>query len=280
MLRRQAHGARQQARQGGRVERNMWPDRLYLLRIPVRGFFLLLLLVLGTIPTLLCVNRLGESIRVGRRSLSEFMLNWWTRMVCRIFGIRVRVHGQAEPGPVLVVANHISWIDILVLHSAAAMGFVSKAEIARWPFIGMLARISGTVFHERGSRDSSSHVADALISRLREGGRVAVFPEGGIKPGDSVKYFHARMFKAAVEAPCAVQPAMIRYMRDGRRDAGISFRDNEHFMANFIRLLGHPATTCELQFLEPIPAANRPRRELAERSRLAIIEAFEMAAAA
>ena len=121
----------------------MWADRLSIVRIPVRGFSLLVLAVFGTIPTLLCVNRLGESIPVGSSSLSEFMLNWWTRMVCRVFGIRVRVLGKAAPGPVLIVANHISWIDILVMHSSAAMGFVSKAEIARWPFIGMLARMSG-----------------------------------------------------------------------------------------------------------------------------------------
>lgn len=258
----------------------MWPDRLFILRIPIRGFFLLILAVFGTIPTLLCVNRLGESIRVGKRSLSEFMLNWWTRMVCRVFGIGIRVNGKAQPGPVLIVANHISWIDILVLHSAAAMGFVSKAEIARWPFIGMLARMSGTVFHERGSQDSSSNVANAMISRLKEGGRVAVFPEGGIKPGDSVKHFHARMFKAAVEAECPVQPAMIRYVRKGRRDAEISFRDDERFMGNFIRLLGHPATTCELRFLAPMDASKRPRKELAEDSRSAIVHAFELQVAA
>lgn len=253
----------------------MWADHLSIIRIPVRVFFLLVLAVFGTIPTLLCVNRFGESISVGERSLSEFMLNWWTRMVCRVFGIRIRVSGTAEKGPVLIVANHISWIDILVMHSSAAMGFVSKAEIARWPFIGMLARMSGTVFHERGSQDSSSNVANAMIRRLREGGRIAVFPEGGIKPGDTVKHFHARMFKAAVEAQCQVQPAMIRYMRKGQRDPDISFRDDEHFMGNFIRLLGHPASICELKFLTPMDATNMPRRQLAEASRAIIVDAFE-----
>jgi 1-acyl-sn-glycerol-3-phosphate acyltransferase len=157
----------------------MWADRYSILRFPIRILFLLLLLIFGTIPTLLCVNRFGQSIRVGKRTLSEFMLNWWTLMVCRGFGISIRVKGHAQAGPVLVVANHISWIDILVLHSSAEMGFVSKAEIAKWPFIGMLARISGTVFHERGNTDSAGNVVNVMIRRLEEGGRIAVFPEGG-----------------------------------------------------------------------------------------------------
>jgi 1-acyl-sn-glycerol-3-phosphate acyltransferase len=236
---------------------------------------LLLLLVFGTVPTLLCVNRFGASIQAGDRQLDEFMLNWWTGTMCRCFGIRMKVSGTVQPGPVLIVANHISWLDIIVLHSAAAMGFVSKAEVANWPFINFLARRSGTVFHQRGSHDSASGVAEVMVARLKENHRVAIFPEGGIRPGDMVKVFHARLFKTAIEAECPVQPAMIRYTRDGNRDPGITFLVNETFLGNMLRLLGRPSCQCELRFLDPVPTSGRSRNELAGDAQAVVEQAFE-----
>lgn len=235
---------------------------------------LILLAVLGTPPTVLCINRLGASIPVGDRYLDEVMLNWWTGMVCRVFGVRVRVSGEVLPGPVLIAANHISWLDIVVLHSAAAVGFISKAEVADYPLIGFLARVSGTVFHQRGNHDSSSNVTEAMIGQFRQGGRIAVFPEGGIKPGNGVKVFHARLFGAAIEADCPVQPVMIRYLRGGRHDTGITFKPGERFLANFLRLLGRPSCYCELRFLPPIQPRRRPRKELAREAHRAVEGAF------
>jgi 1-acyl-sn-glycerol-3-phosphate acyltransferase len=224
---------------------------------------------------LLFVNPLSRSIRIGEFGLDETMLSWWAGLFCSTFGVAVKIRGDIEPGPVLVVANHISWLDIVALHSAVAMGFVSKAEVARWPLIGMMARASGTVFHERGNQDSSSSVADAMIGRLKKGHRIAIFPEGGIKPGDSVKIFHARLFRVAVEAQCPVQPVMLRYMRNGHRDPDITFIRNEGFLMNFMRLLGRPSCVCELQFLEPIEAQGSPRRELSNAAQYVIEQAFE-----
>jgi 1-acyl-sn-glycerol-3-phosphate acyltransferase len=212
---------------------------------------------------------------VDHRQLDEFMLNWWTGMVFRGFGIKVAVTGSAIPGPVLIVSNHISWLDILALHSTVKLGFVSKAEVAHWPFIGFLARLSDTVFHERGSDNSSTNVTTVMVNRLNEGGRIGIFPEGGIWPGDTVKVFHARLLKAAVEVPCPIQPAMIRYVRNGQRDADITFREGENFVMNFLRLLGHPSCVCEVVYLEPILVAESARKDLATQARAAILDAYE-----
>jgi 1-acyl-sn-glycerol-3-phosphate acyltransferase len=236
---------------------------------------MMLLAVFGTLPTILTVNRFGAGIRVDHRMLDEFMLNWWTRTLCRVFGIRIRVKGRVMSGPVLIVSNHISWMDILVLHSSAAMGFVSKAEIANWPFIGFLARLSHTVFHERGSQDSASSVTSVMKERFSRGGRIAIFPEGGIKPGDEVNVFHARMFKAAIESKTLVQPVMIRYIRKGQRDPDVIFRPDENFIRNFFRLLGRPGSICEVRYLPGIDAAGRPRKSVAEEARVSVVAAFE-----
>ena len=253
----------------------MWTDIYTPLRILLRGIALLLVAIPCLAVALLFANSFGRSVRVGKTHLVEFMLNWWAGLLCRLFGVRVKVYGDIADGPVLVVANHISWLDIVALYSAAAMGFVSKAEIARWPLIGIIARSSGTVFHERGSHDSSSSVSDVMIERLKKSDRIAIFPEGGIKPGDEVKVFHARLFRVAIEAQCPVQPVMLRYMRHGQKDPDMTFIRNENFAMNFMRLLGRPPSVCELQFLEPIQPQGQPRRELSNAAQNAIVQAFE-----
>jgi len=253
----------------------MWSDVFTPLRLIFRGTGFSLLFLLGTLPTVLCLNRAGRAVRIGERGLDEFMLNAWAATMCRVFGVRVKPEGGVQAPPVLVVANHISWLDIMILYSIAQTGFVSKAEVARWPVIGFLAGLAGTVFHQRGSHDSAGAVAAAMTRRLNEGGRVAIFPEGGIRPGPGVKVFHARLFRAAVDAGCPVQPVMIRYVRDGTLDEGMTFKEDESFMVNFLRLLGRPACDCQLQFLEPIPAAGKPRRDLAAAAHDAVSAAFD-----
>jgi len=196
-------------------------------------------------------------------------------MLLWFFGVRVKAIGTPAHAPVLIVANHISWMDILALHCVRAMGFVAKAEIDRWPLFSYVARTGGTIFHQRGSHDSANDVAVLMAQRLRQGRRVAIFPEGGILPGTSIRVFHARMFRAAVEAPCPVQPVMVRYMHNGHRDDDVSFREGESMMMNLGRMLARPATEAEIHFLAPIDAVGKPRRALADAARAAVISSFE-----
>jgi len=252
----------------------MWTDALTPVRWLLRGLAVPFLL-LALAPTLLSINATGRRLRVGRVSLEEFMVAHWSRFLCRVFGVRVRVRGEVGPGPVLVVANHISWLDIQAMHSAAEMSFVGKAEIAAWPLLGYVARAGGTIFIERGSHASSADASNALVERLQAGRRVAIFPEGGIRPGDHVGVFHARLFKAAVEADCPVQPVMVRYLRGGRRDPDMTFLDNENLVTNMLRLLGRPLCDAEVRFLPPFEASGRPRRDLANQAQAAVHAAFE-----
>lgn len=245
-------------------------DHFRYLRLLYRFPGLLLHTLLSTPLTVLCQMAPGRAIRVGGRALSEIMLTWWAATSCRLFGIRRRISGQLTGGAQLVAANHISWVDILLLHSLASMGFVAKAEIGQWPVIGFLARVGGSVFHQRGSHDSASGVAAAMAARLNEGGRVAVFPEGGILPGEGVKRFHARMFGPAIVTGVPVQPVMLRYRRNGHDYHDITFRPGEHFVGNFFRLLTQPPCLAEISLLPPIDAAGRQRRDLAAETEAAV----------
>lgn len=209
--------------------------------------------------------------------MGQRMQCWWQRTVCRIFGVRCEVLGQFVQGPALVAANHIAWIDIQVLHGISPMGFVAKAEIERWPVAGWVAKFGDTVFHHRGSHDSASTVMEAMTERLRAGSKVAIFPEGGILPGEGVKHFHARMFAAAIESGCPVQPVMLRYARDGRPYPEVTFLPRENFMANFFRLLRQPACVVHVAVLPPVESPGKQRRELACEAQAAVEAAFERA---
>lgn len=247
------------------------PAIRFIIRLPL----LLLHILLGTPPTVLSHYRPLRDLKASGVPLSTVMLRWWARTMCRIFGVRVRALGSFPVGAQLVVANHISWLDIQALHSLTAMGFVAKSEIEGWPLAGFLARVGGTVFHRRGSHDSASDVAAAMAERLSMGGKVAIFPEGGILPGVGVKRFHARLFAAAIDTGTPVQPVAIRYVLDDKRFDDMGFREGESFVVNILRLLSQAGRVAEVRVLEPLPSLGVARRQLAQQSEDAVRSVFD-----
>jgi lyso-ornithine lipid O-acyltransferase len=244
----------------------------YVWRVPL----LLLHILLGIV---LCIAVLTWNQNVvmkdGREPFAHRTIRWWSIKLLRIFGLRsVRV-GTPLADPVLFVANHTSWIDIVVLHSQRAVCFVAKAEIARWPLVGWMAAKGGTIFHRRGNNHSLASVMLVMVERLRENRSVAVFPEGGTGYNGVLKVFHARIFQAALDAEVAVQPVALRFARDGQRVIDAGFREDESFMGNLLRLLGGPSLDAEVHFLEPVPASPDARRRMAELSRERIGAALE-----
>lgn len=232
-------------------------------------------LLVGLPLTILSLATPLRNFSPGQRPLGERMQCWWSRNLCRIFGLRYQVSGRFIDGPVLVAANHITWLDIQVLHGLSPMAFVAKAEIERWPVAGWVAGFGDTVFHHRGSHDSASTVMEEMAERLRAGRKVAIFPEGGIHPGEGVKTFHARMFAAAIDSGRPVQPVMVRYSRAGHPYPGITFLPHEHFMANFFRLLRQPACVVHIAILAPLESAGKQRRTLAREAQTAVEAAFQ-----
>lgn len=246
-----------------------------ILRFIFRTVVLIGFLVFMLFPTLMLLNhyrRLGT--QTGAQKADEVSIRLANRLAW-LFGVRVRVSGTPPEGPVLIAANHISWLDIPVLHSACATGFVGKAEIDDWPVFNYIARSGGTIFHQRGCHDSAADVISAMVERLEQGRAVAIFPEGGIKPGSSVRVFHARMFRPAVDIGCPVQPVMLRYMSDGHRDDDFSFRAGESMLANIGRVLARRGVVADVHFLPTIEAAGKPRRLLAESARDAVVASYE-----
>ena len=238
---------------------------------------LLLLLVLITFPLAFAAfNPLSRRSHVGKERLDHWLQRWWSGALMRVFGFRVRSIGEPLPGAVLFVANHVSWLDITLMHSQRIMAFVAKAEIARWPVIGWLSTGAGTIYHQRGSTHSLGAVMERVVGRLKEGMAVGVVPEGGTGPGDRVKTFHARIFQVAADADVPVQPVALCYGDNGRMDPRVPFAPKESFGANFLRLLGGPSFEATVHFLDAVPLSDDGRRQTAEAARVAIARALGM----
>ena len=139
----------------------------------------------------------------------------WSARMLRALGIGLSVRGSVHPGPVLLVANHISWVDILAIDAVQPARFVSKADVKRWPLIGYLVASGGTLFIERERKRDALRVVHQIAEALKEGDIVAVFPEGTTSDGHDVLPFHANLLQAAIATEAPVQPIVLRY-RDER----------------------------------------------------------------
>ena len=247
-----------------------WRPLRYLWRVP-----LLILHVGVALPvTLAMINPLSARVVLRGERLDHRTIRAWSAVMVWLFGFRVRRYGTPLPGAVLFVANHVSWIDITLLHSQRMMGFVAKAEIARWPVVGWVASQGSTIYHHRGSNDSLHGVMHQLVERLRSGLAVGVFPEGRTFRGDVIGTFHARIFQPATVAGVPAQPVALKYGRHGEAQTIVAFGARENFLQNFFRLLGEPSRAVEVHFLEPVAATEDGRRQLAETCRARIVAAM------
>src|SRR6266516_4364517 len=147
----------------------------------------------------------GQERRLAART--EW-LHRWCRFACRVLGIRVTTHG-AMPRSSLLVCNHLSYLDIIVLSSIRPCIFVAKRDVAGWPLFGWLARAGGTIFVDREHRLSSSAVVDLVQDAIASGSVVVLFPEGTSSDGTTVLPFKSTLLESAVQLRCPVASAAI-----------------------------------------------------------------------
>lgn len=196
----------------------------------------------------------------------------WCRRLLAILNVDVQVHGPLLGGPVMLVGNHVSWLDIPVIASVRPCYFLSKAEVAGWPVIGWLARSVGTLFIRRGAGESRNKAAE-IEARLALGHSILVFPEGTTTDGVGVRRFFPQLFVAA-GAAAPVQPVAIRYRdRHGAVDTGLAFIGDDEFHHHLWRVLGRRRIRVRLSFAGPL--AGEDPKALAQRARGEIITALQ-----
>ncbi|EQD34301.1 phospholipid/glycerol acyltransferase [mine drainage metagenome] len=200
-----------------------------------------------------------------QRRLRIRVADYWLSGALRFIGVRVRIVGQPQTGTVLFAANHVTWLDILVLSSVCRARFVAKAEVASWPLLGWFAKEGGTVFIRRGDNASFAAVVECMRAELMQGERLIFFPEGTTSNGHELRRFRSRLFASATEPGVWVQPVGMRYAGAGEgANEQIPFVGDETIFANLWRILLLESVEAEMVFFDPLPGARHSPKELAQ----------------
>lgn len=187
------------------------------------------------------------------------------------------------PSPSLVVANHISWLDIFLVHAVLPATFVAKSEIRSWPLAGLLVQASGTIFVERGNRHAVRSLMKEAMTRLDLGERVIFFPEGTTSRGESVLKFHTSLFGLAEQrSDLAVVPMTLFYSRADSAAVAlpptdatarnlimqamqqVAYVDDMTLVGSMIQIMGHPGLKADALVHAALTSEGRSRQELAD----------------
>ncbi len=206
------------------------------------------------------VLALSLSIVYGKRWYllpeGQQVKRWWIRGLGGVLGLCVRVHGRLPTEPMLCIANHISWLDVIAIGATVPSAFIAKDDVQRWPVLGGLMARAGTIFIKRDSLRGLNESIRVTAARLRQGQSVTVFPEGTTTDGVSVNKFRGGLFQAAIDAGVAVQPIAIYYrQRDsgGEIDRMIApYIGEERFFCHLMRVLRQGSVHVTLHFLNPL----------------------------
>jgi len=203
-----------------------------------------------------------------RPNWTPALTGWWYRHLCRILGLRISVSGRLAP-EILLVSNHISWLDIPVLGAQGDITFLSKAEIGSWPLIGWMAKVLGTLFIRRGA-NQALEIADQIATRARTGRVVVIFPEATTTDGTHLRPFHPRLFAAAQASGVPLQPVALRYGELDRLDMIAPFVGDDRPLTHLLRVLRNPGIRVQVKFLTPITSSGLDRKGMAEACRRSI----------
>lgn len=203
-----------------------------------------------------------------------FLKARWSQQLLAMLGVRLLAEGT-PPGRGLLVANHISWLDIFAVNALAPATFLSKDDVRHWPLIGWLASRVGTLFLERGSRAAAQRAKDHLVAELRAGLLVGVFPEGTTGFGDHVMPFHAALFQSAIDAGVEVMPALIRYTdRQSHPSLAAAYVGETSLWECVRSIVTASGLTVHVAFLPAVDTAGADRRHLAHHSHQLISHAL------
>lgn len=198
---------------------------------------------------------------------TQSLVHAWSQQMLRIMGVELVVQGVPPAhGPLLLVANHISWLDILVMNAAQPARFVSKADVKRWPVLGALITGAGTLYIERENRRDAMRVVHHMAERLRAGDLLAVFPEGTTGDGQTLLPFHANLIQAAIAAEAPVMPVALRFRNPatGERSDAPLFIGDTTLVASVWRTLCADGVQAVVRYGTPARAEGRDRRAWAQ----------------
>jgi 1-acyl-sn-glycerol-3-phosphate acyltransferase len=188
----------------------------------------------------------------------------WSGHLLAILGAQLQTSGEPIAPGCLLVANHISWLDVFVINALVPSAFIAKAEVRNWPVIGWLAAKNGTVFLKRGSRGHAKIINAEIASLLDAGRNVALFPEGTTTDGSHVLHFHAALLQPAIAAGHAIQPLALSYQLPDTTPTRAPAYDGDLSLGQCIaNIIATPAFVASIAVMPVLEVNGRDRRDLA-----------------
>lgn len=211
------------------------------------------------------------------RAKRRKMISRWSGKLLRILNVSLSVKGTPPERESLLVANHISWLDIYLINAICPPRFVAKSEIRRWPVVGWLSEKTGVLFVEREKRSDASRVNQAISDAITSGDLVAIFPEGTTSDGSRILSFRAPLLEPALTSNTNLHPAAIRYVRgNGEVDTRVAYAGDISFGKSLWAILGQETVRAEIIFAKAIEASGKNRKELAKHAEGVIAAALNL----
>jgi 1-acyl-sn-glycerol-3-phosphate acyltransferase len=210
------------------------------------------------------------------RAARQARIRWWSAKMLRVMGIALAFEGRFKPGAKLIVANHVSWVDILAVHAVCPEArFVSKADVQRWPLVGRLVAAAETLYLERERKRDALRVVHQIAEALRHGDSVAAFPEGTTGDGHALLPFHANLLQAAIATATPVQPVALRYADAVHAVSPAAQWLGDTTLAGSVwKLASARGLVVRVRVLPAVGSAHADRRRLAEHLRDLIAQAL------
>jgi len=240
------------------------------MKLNIRLYYKLLLLILlfikgliiaGIIFPILGFLNSARNAKIKRDALKIRWLRWFSAIV----NLHIIKEGQLPNRRAILVSNHISWLDIIVIGQYLPAYFVAKSDISSWPVIGYLARQAGTIFIRRGNKQHIKTTAEKMVWLLKQNSNIVAFPEGTTTKGDEVLNFHSSLFQPALLTKSAIQPIVLQYQGAAKESA--PFIGDDSFVPHLIKMLTLDKIEVWLSFLPVIDGSGKNRQAVSLEAR-------------
>jgi 1-acyl-sn-glycerol-3-phosphate acyltransferase len=213
------------------------------------------------------------------RARQRRILKIWSSKLLVILNIGIRIEGQQlthREGGCLMVANHVSWLDMFVLNAIHPSMYIAKSEVSNWPVVGWLSRRSGTIFIERATRQNASLINRRVSLLLKQGACIGLFPEGTTTDGKQVSHFHSALIQPAIDAGARLCPIALRYQNDaGKISSTAAFIGDATLVQSIWKILRCRHLNALVVFTPALLAENTNRRMLAHTAQDAIAQVLQ-----
>lgn len=232
--------------------------------------------ILGGASVIDAIHRFPRLSHISQRELNDYSsFRYWVKDLVRSLNVELQVSGKPVGQGNLLVSNHVSWVDTVILNHAEPLAFVSRHDVEEWPFIGTFTKRMGSVYVDRSNKFQAYRSIPKLEAKLSSGRSVIVFPESTTSDGSELLPFYGMFLESAVRVGCLVQPVALRYFdKQGNTLREAAYAGDDSFGETLIRMFKQKKVYASIEFLPPLDASKLGRKELCEMSRKSIAHAL------